>query len=98
MKRGTPSVVLDIMPSASTAQICQMCKLWENFGKSKAEPVVKVVGRSPRRRRKKKPEQKESKKPVLDKIKDIRLKEESKSKGLELFGRDFPVPTPVASG
>ena len=98
MKRGTPSVVLDIMPSASTAQICQMCKLWKNLGKPKAEPAVKVVGRSPRRRRKKKPEQKVSKKPVLDQMKDIRLKEEPKSEGLELFGPDFPVPTPVASG
>ena len=86
------------MPSASTAQICQMCKLWENLGKPKAESAVKAVARSPRRRRKKKPEQKESNKPVLDKIKDIRLKEESKSKDLELFGQDFPVPTPVASG
>ena len=53
IKRGTPSVVLDIIPTASTVQICQMCKLWESLKETRVESAVKAVGRSLRRRRKK---------------------------------------------
>ena len=101
MKNGTPSAVREVMPTASVEQICQMCKLWhgdeeEKSGSdtrlSKSRRSKKAVDRPKRKRSKKRSR---PRKPVLDEMKKVDSQKKAKSVELDLFGGNFPVPSPT---
>ena len=93
-------MVRKVMPMASIKQICQMCKLWEeNDGRkagsdtrlSKSRRSKVSVGRQDRERSDK---QSRPRKPVLSKMREIKSRKKTKSGELDLFGNNFPVPSP----
>ena len=104
MKHGTPSAVHEIMPDASVAQICQMCKLFESLddsGSGRDAQLHRVVSRRKREKQRDRPHRvsrSPARKSVLDRMKDIKTEAKSASKKLDLFQNDFPVPTPVGGG
>ena len=98
---GTPSLVREVMPRASIKQICQMCKLWEDNDERKSGSGTRLsksrrsklsVSRQDRERSDK---QSRPRKPVLTKMREIKSRKKTKSGELDLFGNNFPVPSPT---
>ena len=101
MENGTPSAVREVVPTASLEQICEMCKLWRDGDSTKSDTDTRVSKnrrskKSAARRKRKRPEKRSrSKKPVLDVMKEVKSRKEVQSGELDLFGSNFPVPSPT---
>ena len=99
LKRVSPEAITKIMPGASVDQICQMCDLQEEQTspgrQPKAKPGKASSSRRPRAKKKKSRRRARSTSsvPVLDRMKEHKVKTEPKE--LNLFNDGFPVPSPV---
>ena len=87
LKDVTPAAILDLVPAATTEQICKMCKLLE--GPDPAEPERATGSKKKRRRRSRK-------KPAADSAEDATKKTKNKKSSEQQEG-GFMVPTPVTS-